>query len=622
MAAQLSGVWARLARRVVQMRGDYLVASLDIALTSAAFISALVLRFEGRVPGQFWRDFWVFLAIAVGITVLTNLAFGLYGKLWRHASVHEARRLAGAAGTVALLLFIVEQIDRRTPYSVILTGVLGSYALMSLVRFQSRLFSFRRSDGQAGLRVVVIGSRAHAGGLIRQMKDGARAGFVPVAAVDVDRAVVGKSLSDVEVAGTVSELADVIRRFNAHLAVLAIPDASHELVQLAAQQAETAGVPLKIVPPMADTMRVGVSLRELRNVNIEDLLGRQQVSTNLDSVRAMLAGQTVLITGAGGSIGSEIARQALTAGPRKVVMLDHDETHLHDIAGELTGPFEVVLADIRHRDRIHAVFAEHRPGVVFHAAAHKHVPVLETFPLEAAYTNVLGTANVLEAAIASGTPRFVLISTDKAVRPSSVMGASKRVCEQLLVDRTPAGSAFCAVRFGNVVGSRGSVIPTFVKQIEAGGPVTVTDPRMTRYFMTIPEAVQLVLQAATMSRADTDAEVFMLDMGEPVNIKALAERMIRLSGRIPGKDVEIHITGIRPGEKLAEELSAANEQTAATEHPSISRLTGAVGDAAEVSIGLAELKQCVADLDGARCKEVLTRMVAEAAPATPSMANP
>ncbi len=308
-------------------------------------------------------------------------------------------------------------------------------------------------------------------------------------------------------------------------------------------------------------------------------------------MRALIEGKRVLITGAGGSIGSEIARQVAGSDPAVLVLVDHDETHLHDAATSISGETVQVLADIRDRDLIALVFATHRPEIVFHAAAHKHVPLLEAYPCEAAATNVLGTANVIDAAAKSGVERLVFISTDKAVVPSSVMGASKRLGEQLVLSQAPAHGRHCAVRFGNVLGSRGSVVPTFMRQIAAGGPVTVTDPAMTRFFMSIEESVQLVLQAAALADG---GELFMLDMGEPVRIMDLAERMIRLSGRRVGEDIEIEVTGVRPGEKLVETLRAADELAAPTIHPSITRVLPVSIPEERLGAGLVEMEALTA----------------------------
>jgi FlaA1/EpsC-like NDP-sugar epimerase len=373
----------------------------------------------------------------------------------------------------------------------------------------------------------------------------------------------------VPVLGGIDALPLVARETDAHQAILAMSSPTSDLIRETAAAAEEAGVALKIAQDIKGRMGAGVSLRDIRDVSIDDLLGRKEVVTDLDAVRALLHGRRVLITGAGGSIGSEIARQVAACGPAALALLDHDETHLHDVATTIDSPCTQVLADVRNRSQIQLVFAQHRPEIVFHAAAHKHVPLLEAHPSEAAATNVLGTRNVLEACRVVGTDRFVFISTDKAVEPSSVMGASKRLGEQLMLACAPEGAPWCAVRFGNVLGSRGSVIPTFMRQIAAGGPVTVTDARMTRYFMSIEEAVQLVLQASALAAG---GEVYVLDMGEPVRIMELAERMIRLSGRRVGSDIEIQVTGVRPGEKLVEELHMASEELLPTIHPSVNQL--------------------------------------------------
>jgi FlaA1/EpsC-like NDP-sugar epimerase len=330
---------------------------------------------------------------------------------------------------------------------------------------------------------------------------------------------------------------------------------------------EEANVTLRVLPSVREVVGGRVTARDIRDLRIEDLLGRQQVETDLDSMAAILRGKRVLVLGAGGSIGSEIAKQVAGFGPSSLVLLDHDETHLHDVEASLDAreAVQAALVDVRDQDGLLSAFMQYRPQVVFHAAAHKHVPILESHPEAALRTNVIGTANAADAALAAGVERFVLISTDKAVRPTTVMGASKWLAEQIVRSYSD-GSVFCAVRFGNVLGSRGSVIPTFFGQIARGGPVTVTDPAMARYFMSVQEAVQLVLQAAALS---TGGEVFTLDMGQPVNIMSLAEKIIRLTGRVPGKDVPIVLVGVRPGEKLVEDVVDPEEDPLPSPHPSL-----------------------------------------------------
>lgn len=591
------------------MRADLSLVALDAALIAAAFLGMLLLRFDGSVPTAFWQGFRAFLPLAVIVTLISNATWGLYGQLWRHASLYEARRLVMSGLTITVVLMVVQLGARDVPVSVVITGAVVGTFLMSLVRFQSRLFSYRRADVTSGQRVVVIGSGDAGASLVADMVRSPRAGFQPVAVLDDDAIRHGRSFMGVQVEGGIDDLPDVVAATGAHLAVFAMSNAPQEVVRRAAAAAEAADVALKIVPGIGSSMRAGASMRDLRDVRIEDLLGRDQVDTDLDAVQAMLTGRRVLITGAGGSIGSEIARQVAACGPESLVLLDHDETHLHDAAATLTGTATQVLADIRNRHLMRMIFDAHRPQVVFHAAAHKHVPLLESHPHEAVATNVIGTANVLEAANSVGVERLVFISTDKAVYPASVMGASKRLGEQLVISRTPSsGAAYCAVRFGNVLGSRGSVVPTFMRQIEAGGPVTVTDRRMKRFFMSIEEAVQLVLQAAALADPGSGGEVFMLDMGEPVVIFDLAERMIRLSGRKPGTDIEIRITGARPGEKLVEELVALDELETPTVHPSISRVAPIPIVDEMLERGVLELIRHVEELDQAACAEALVAL--------------
>jgi FlaA1/EpsC-like NDP-sugar epimerase len=586
---RVESLWARLARRAARLRSDLLLAVLDAALLTASYVAVLILRFDGKVPNHHWEKFWVFLPGGLAVALLSNWAWGLYGQLWRHASIQEARRLLLAGMTTGTVLVARELLFRQlVPYSVVTLGVVLGTFLTGALRFQSRLFSFqRRSNDPPGLRVVVIGAGDAGAALVREMLRSPRAGLVPVAVLDEDPRRHGRSFMGLRIEGGIADLPRVAALTSAHQAVLAMSSVDQALVRRAASAAEQAGVALKIVPGMSSTVGNRVSISDVRDLRIEDLLGRKQVVTDLEGVRQLLQGRRVLVTGAGGSIGSEIARQVAACDPASLVLVDHDETHLHDAATSILHDTVQVLADIRSRDRMVQVFAAHRPEIVFHAAAHKHVPLLEAYPCEAVSTNVVGTANVLEAAREVGVERLVFISTDKAVVPSSVMGASKRLGEQLVLSRAPAGARHCAVRFGNVLGSRGSVVPTFMRQIAAGGPVTVTDPAMTRFFMSIEESVQLVLQAAALAQG---GELFMLDMGEPVRIMELAERMIRLSGRAVGTDIEIKVTGARPGEKLVEALRDADEAATPTIHPSITRVTPLEIPTSLLHMGLAELE--------------------------------
>ena len=612
VAASPTALGTRLASLAARLRSDVFLAVLDAFLATAAYLSILLVRFEGSVPPVYWQGFLRFLPFAVVAHLTAHWVWGLYGQMWLHASVLEARRIALAGLTsLGVLAVLVLPGARPVPASVVLLGALVTTAAVGCSRFQSRLFAFRRGrDRRDATRVVVVGAGESGAAILRELLRTPDARLRPVALVDDDPRKQGRALSGVPVVGGIDALGDVVARHSADQALLAIPSATSEVVHRVANAADAAGVSLRVLPSVTELVSGQVSVRDLRDLSIDDLLGRQQVDTDLEAVRGLLVGRRVMITGAGGSIGAEIARQVATCDPARLLLLDHDETHLHDVVASLaerpSGPAcESLLADVRDAELITRVVGRHRPDVIFHAAAHKHVPVLERHPREAVMTNVLGTRNVVAAARQVDVERFVLISTDKAVRPSSVMGASKWLCEQVVLGAAPPGKPYCAVRFGNVLGSRGSVVPTFMRQIEAGGPVTVTDPRMTRFFMSIPEAVQLVLQAAVFSRG---SDIFMLEMGEPVRILDLAERMIRLSGRQVGVDVPIRVVGVRSGEKLAEELTTPDEATEPTPHPAIVALHPPRLPATVLADELADLAEMAASFAEHAIAERLRRL--------------
>jgi FlaA1/EpsC-like NDP-sugar epimerase len=613
------GPLARVASVAARVRVDLPLALLDIVFIASAFGAILTLRFDGAVPTGFWTRFVGSLPVVVTVTLAMNWLWGLYGQIWRHASVLEARRIILATMcTGAVLTSVMIVGPRLLPLSVVGLGCLLYTVLAGAMRFQSRLFALRRHEGdRPGLRVVVLGAGESGAALVREMLRSPRAGLVPIAVLDDDPRTHARNCLGVPVLGPINDLPLLAADLSLHQAVLAVADPPAELVQRAADLADEAGVPLRVLRGVAELVRGQVTLDDVRELRIEDLLGREQIVTDLEAVRALLTGRRVLVTGAGGSIGSEIARQVAEAGPAALLVLDHDETHLHELCAGLGGSVAdgrtvQLLADIRDRDVMMRLFQRYRPEIVFHAAAHKHVPVLEHHPAEAARTNVFGTLNVVDAALAVGVERLVFISTDKAVNPSCVMGASKKLGEQIVLAGSLEGTRFCAVRFGNVLGSRGSVIPTFLRQVNSGGPVTITDPRMTRFFMSIREAVQLVLQAATMSTGG--GEVFVLEMGKQVRIFDLAERMIRLAGRRVGDDVEIRVTGVRPGEKLAEELHTTDEELQPTVHPSIRRLSPATMSALQLRAALERLDASVIAGDDHQTRNELLELTGAASP--------
>jgi FlaA1/EpsC-like NDP-sugar epimerase len=565
-------------RMVNRLRSDAIMAFVDAMLVAGSFLVLLALRFDGNIPSMYQSRLYTFLPVIILVHLGANLAWGLYAQIWRHASVAEARRIVFAGATAGAVIFLINPTRAfPVPRSVALLGAFVATMTMGAARFQGRL---RRPvappSGAASTRVALVGAGEAGAAIVREMRRQREPDRTPVAIVDDDPRKQGRALLGVPVVGDIASLPAVIARFRVDEVLAAIPSADQRLINEIMDGAELAGVPLKVLPPVRDLLNDRPSVRDARDISIEDLLGRAQVATDIDGIRAVVGGATVLITGAGGSIGSEIAAQVAELGPARLVLLDHDETHLHDVNADLDPAAELDLTDIRDRGRIAALMRDLQPDVVFHAAAHKHVPLLEAQPIEAVRTNVLGTWNVVAAAAATGVDRLVFISSDKAVRPSNVLGYSKWLGEQLVLLSAPAGSRWCSVRFGNVLGSRGSVVPTFARQISAGGPVTVTDPRMTRFFMSVRESVQLVLQASTLSEG---GEIFMLDMGEAVSILELAERMVRLSGHQVGTEVPIRFSGRRPGEKLSEDLQNPEEQASPTRHPSIVRLTATRIDA-------------------------------------------
>jgi len=567
----------RVAVAASRVRAAILFVFLDAVAVVIGYGLAEVTYFRDRAPVGYWIHFTEFIAVAIVVTIISNKLFGLYGRMWRHAGADEARQLLLSVATTLCVLIAfwpagnAIHIELVPPF-VVVVGCMFTAVGMGVLRFHSRLFAWQRGSKRLGLRVAVIGSRDAGAAAIREMLRSPGAGLVPVAVFDDDQRAHGLSLLGVPVVGGIDEIPKASSRYTIQQVLLAIPSPPPELVDRALRASERAGVSMKMLPGVKDMLNEPnhlAALRQAREPQIEDLLGRTPVPTDLESVRRSIEGQRVLVTGAGGSIGSEICRQLAGLNPSQLVLLDHDETQLHDAAATISAPTEQALVDIFDREAVFETFEHYRPDVVFHAAAHKHVPVLEQHPLEAAKTNVLGTLNIVDAAAVVGTSRFVQISTDKAVHPSSVMGASKRLAEQTVLAHAPEDGAYCTVRFGNVLGSRGSVIPTFARQIAQGGPVTVTDPRMTRFFMSVEEAVQLVLQASVLSEG---GEIFMLEMGVPVKIIDLAERMIRLSGCQVGIDIPIEITGMRPGEKLNEVLSTPDEEILGTSHPYVNRL--------------------------------------------------
>ncbi len=566
------------------IRNRYLFASDLLWLAAAPFV-AYAIRFEGiSWSAADGRTAAVYGALSVVVKVGVFLLFGLYNPLWSRASIPDlakiVRATAAAAGVCALLgLWLLPAsavTTLRLPISVFLLDSFLTITVVTVPRLLIRAWANGppASATRNGRRALIVGAGAAGEMILRELWANPQLDLSPVGFVDDDRHKHNHDLHGVPVLGPLSAIRAVIDRHDIQEIVIAMPSVPGKVVRGVVRAALDAGIPTRTVPALFEILSGRVSLSHLRKVEIQDLLRREPVRTDLTPVRAIVAGHTVLVTGAGGSIGSELARQLARLEPARLVLLGNGENEIFDILNELKDVHPAlkltsIIADVRDRTRIRSVFRQLQPYAVFHAAAHKHVPLMEANVADAVTNNVLGTANLVECAAEAETPHFVLISTDKAVRPTSVMGASKRVAE-IVVQHAAArrGRNFVSVRFGNVLGSRGSVVPIFLNQIRAGGPVTITHPDMRRYFMTIPEAVQLVLQAGALGRG---GEVFVLDMGEPIRIVDLATDLIRLSGLEVQRDIEIRYTGIRPGERLHEEPFFRNEEVHPTRHPKILR---------------------------------------------------
>ncbi len=555
---------ARFAPWVKKLAG-FLQIALDVLAWASAATIATYLRFGLAIADVDRKGLIKIIPLVAGIQLVAGLAVGLYRSRWRYGSFDEVAALLITSGITTVTIYVLNEFyfaTRPIPQSVtIVAGLLG-LMLMAGVRYVWRLLLERRQrpDSNTATKLIVFGAGAGSVRVITSLM-GAKSGpYLPVAILDDDPSKMRRSIRGVSVVGNRNDMVAVARRTGANTLLIAAPSASAKMMTELSTLADEAGLAVKVLPPVAEILSGTPEVGDIRDINESDLLGRHQIVTNVDVIAGYLRGKRVLVTGAGGSIGSELCRQLSRYEPAELMMLDRDESALHQvqlsIEGQalLDGP-NTLLCDIRDAVVLEDLFRERQPQVVFHAAALKHLPLLERFPSEAYKSNVIGTLNVLTAAVAAGVERFVNVSTDKAADPISVLGYSKRVAERLTAHTAhePNVGTYLSVRFGNVLNSRGSVLSTFHDQIENGGPVTVTDRHVTRYFMTIPEAVQLTIQAGAIGRP---GEVLVLDMGEPVSIYDVAKRLIVRSG----KPIDIKITGLREGEKLHEDLFGDGEK--------------------------------------------------------------
>lgn len=568
-----------------RLRNRHLFVADAISVVFASLISFAV-RFEdvGWI-GANWQLVWLYIGLTAPLRMATFYWSGMYRRLWRHASLGELRQILVAvsiAGSISaliglVLMRLIPNGPGRVPFSVVVIDVFlvgGAVALPRLLaRTVRRGNSRRRLEGE-GKRVLLVGAGDAAKLVVKELRSNPHLKLNPIGFVDDDTLKHGHMLMELPIFGSLDSIRKVAEEHGIAELIIAMPSARGEVVRKVVRAGLDCGIPTLTVPSLPELISRNTNGASLREVEIQDLLRRDPVQTDLASVAALATGETVLVTGAGGSIGSELCRQLGRLAPARMILLGHGENSIFDILHELQVTFAnvtfvPVIADVRDRKRMARILHTHRPHAVFHAAAHKHVPLMEDNVIEAITNNVCGTRNMVDAALDAGVKHFVFISTDKAVRPTSVMGATKRVAEQIVqLAATKHDRNFVSVRFGNVLGSRGSVVPTFLNQIRAGGPVTVTHPEMQRYFMTIPEAVQLVLQAGALGQG---GEVFLLDMGEPIRIVDIATDLIRLSGLTVGTDIELRFTGMRPGEKLYEEMFFSAENVVPTDHPKVLR---------------------------------------------------
>jgi len=585
---------------------------VDGLMAGVSFYLAYQIRFDGHVPALSAYQFWLLLPAVMVVRVFVSSLLGTYRLIWRYVGLADAITVArnyAAFSAILLAIWLAAPASLailQVPVSIVIIEFVfslgGALSARALRRLLYEGFAVKALNGNAGTRVVLIG--AGRAGVMVAKELASRADLSPVGFLDDDPKKSGAVINGLRVLGPLTSLASVVHEHAVQGVIICIPRPPRDILKWIWAVCEQLAVPVKIVPTLEEILQGKVNIAALRNVEMSDLLGRDPINLSLGETEVAVTyqGKRILITGAGGSIGSELAYQLSKLRPAQLILLDKDENGLNDASlrlqaesgGVSTYP---VVADIRFAERIRAIFSTFRPEVVFHAAAHKHVHLMEMNPSEAILNNIVGTGNLVEFSVASGVSCFVLVSTDKAVKPTSIMGATKRVCEMLVQAQPNHGqSHFCCVRFGNVLGSRGSVIPIFRQQIARGGPITVTHANAQRYLMTIPEAVRLLIQAGALG---SSREIFVLEMGEPVLIQNLARDLIELSGLRPGRDVQIEITGLRSGEKISELLvDDSTEKLQPTRFEKIHMIIDQAFDPAGFSERVATL------IEAARCDSV------------------
>lgn len=609
----------------------YLLLLLDALMVLGAHSLAYLTRFEFDIPNIYFEKMTSLLLPLVIVKLLCFMWFGLYRGMWRYTSLTDLKNIAkGVTASTALILgyLVLSENFYGHSRSVFLLDWFYTMAFVSGIRIGIRWFygmgfvdlpALLRGTPQKDkpTRCVLLGAGDAGEKLLRDIA-GKESGLEVVAIFDDDKNKHGRLIHGIPVIGPIKSLGKWTQadEQGATEALIAIASISGSAMREIVDTCEQAGLSYRRIPSLSEIAQGRVSVKNLRDVDYRDLLGRETVDLDTNEISGYLEGKTVMVTGAGGSIGSELCRQIIKFRPARLLLVDASEYNLYQIQMELEhekgfNDYEALLGTLQDTEWVRYILQTHHPDAIFHAAAYKHVPMLESNPWQAVYNNILSTRNLVEQAVEQGVERLLVVSTDKAVRPTNVMGASKRVTEKIMQTHCGRGTRLMAVRFGNVIGSAGSVIPLFRRQIENGGPVTITHPDVIRYFMTIEEAAQLILQAGCMG---SDGEIFLLKMGQPVKIADMATDLIRLSGREPGRDIELKVIGLRPGEKLYEELITDDEGVVPTHHHKIMVLQGATCELNGLDASIRQLKQAADARDGEAIRRILVSAVPEYAP--------
>lgn len=610
----------------------WIVVTADIFLLISANFLAYLIRFDGVIKAPQWISFLTVALPLIGFKLAVFYFFGLYRGMWRYTSLNDLLNISKScaiAGFVTMGTLLLVNRFEGFSRSVFVLDALLTFLFIAGLRIGLRLFYqsspmlpfLRNAELKPShrKRLLIIGAGDAAEKVVREIRDNIALPYMITGFLDDHSSKIGQRIHGIQVLGPIADLQEFVFNTKAQEVLIAIPSANRDQMNRIVELCRASGVPFKTLPGLGELITEKVSIKTIRDVSYKDLLGRPPVRLELERIEDILGGRTVLVTGAGGSIGSELCRQVLRFNPGKLILFDASEENLYRIEMEVLHEhgflnYVTVLGKVQDKELLHAVFQHYKPEVVFHAAAYKHVPMVERNPWEGIYNNVFATKRLIEASLEFKVGRFILVSTDKAVRPTNVMGATKRMTEIIMkayCNGYRRTTKFMAVRFGNVLGSSGSVIPLFRRQIELGGPVTVTHSEMTRYFMSIEEAAQLILQAATMGE---NGEIFILEMGTPVRIAQMARDLIKLCGKEPDTEIEIKYTGLRPGEKMYEELITEGEGIVPTEHEKIMVLRGQGMTMGRLQEPLANLKQHAKAHDAERIKAELKRVIPEYTP--------